>query len=426
MVQLTSSTVFKLILVVLACLSSSAAAFPALSGAQNQAPGSSPDPVEVHIGKGYKSVKDRRFTEAAGEFQAALDLNPHLDRIRYQLAVCWFNVNQLKRSREEFERLRREAGGEASVAYYLGRIDLLESNPRSAIHELRSIVGTRPYADTYYQLGLAYLYLNDFGSSKLWLQRAAKATPRDPRVHEQLARLYQDLKEQREAEEEYGLASQLRRRLDEVAKLEVECDHDLENRPLADAEKTCRQLLDPSDDYNLLTLGVLYGRHGHFEQAVEPLLLAAKLDPESVEIQYNLGLTWFRLRRYREARAPLEKALALQPDLFGPTALLGATLYALKEDELSYRVLMHAHNLDPGHAETTRQLFRVAITLGQSELTAKKFARSLGFLEEAAALNPASPEVHRLLAEVYSSLGREKEAESEVQEAERFEQAKPR
>jgi len=302
---------------------------------------------------------------------------------------------------------------------------LLESNPKSAIHEFRSIVGARPDVDTYYQLGLAFLQLSDFGSSKLWLQKAAKATPRDPRVHEQLARLYQDLRQQREAEEEYGLASQQRRRLDEVAKLEVECDHDLENRPLADAERTCRQLLDPSDDYNLLTLGVLYGRHEYFEQAVEPLLLAAKLNPDSVEIQYNLGLTWFRLRRYREARAPLEKALALQPDLFGPNALLGATLYALEEDEPSYRVLMHAHSLDPSHAETTSQLFRVAMTLGQSRLMAKEFTRSLGFLEEAAALNPSSPDVHRLLAKVYSSLGRAREAESEVHEAERFERAKP-
>jgi len=123
---------------------------------------------------------------------------------------------------------------------------------------------------------------------------------------------------------------------------------------------------------------------------------------------------------------PLERAVALQPDLFSANALLGATLYGLEEDELSYPVLKHAHSLNPQHAETNGLLFGVSLGLGQRELLAKRYAQSLVFLRQAAAINPSSSEVHKLLAEVYGSLDRGKEAASEVKEAERLERTKPR
>jgi tetratricopeptide (TPR) repeat protein len=122
----------------------------------------------------------------------------------------------------------------------------------------------------------------------------------------------------------------------------------------------------------------------------------------------------------------LEKAVALQPDLFSANALLGATLYGLEEDELSYRVLQHAHGLNPQHAETKELLFQVSTGLGQRELLAKRYTQSLVFLKEAAALNPSVPEVHRLLAEVYTSLGQGQHAARESKEAERLEQTNPR
>jgi hypothetical protein len=71
-------------------------------------------------------------------------------------------------------------------------------------------------------------------------------------------------------------------------------------------------------------------------------------------------------------------------------------------------------------------LFKVSLGLGQRELLAKRYAQSLVFLREAAAVNSSSPEIHRLLAEVYGSLDRGKEAASEVKEAERLERTKPR
>ena len=141
---------------------------------------------------------------------------------------------------------------------------------------------------------------------------------------------------------------------------------DLDTRPLGGAcRATCQILFDANDPDKLATLGLLYGQHGDYADAVAPLSLAAKLDPESSEFEHDLGLTYFRLKRYADARVPLERATALRPDFFGSNALLGATLYMLEMDEAAYRVLDHAHQINPQDDDTATLLYKTAAALGQ-------------------------------------------------------------
>jgi len=246
------------------------------------------------------------------------------------------------------------------------------------------------------------------------------ATPRDFRVHDHLARVYQKQGHSAEAEKEYSLSSQLRAHYDEASRVAVACSQELETHGLGAAQPTCQQLFDSRDPDKLTTLGMLYGRHGFFAAAVDPLAQAARLDPDSSEIQHDLGLTYFRLHRYQEARAPLEKAVALRPDFFGSCALLGATLYALGELEPSYASLRHAHQLNPQDQDTAHLLFSAAIVLAEREFNSKEYEKSLAHLQAAADTRPADPDVHRRLAEVYDLLGRQAEAEREREEAKRL------
>ncbi len=125
-----------------------------------------------------------------------------------------------------------------------------------------------------------------------------------------------------------------------------------------------------------------------------------KLDSESFEVYHNLGLTYFRLRRFAEAREPLEKAVSLRPDYFGSNALLGATLYSLKDDSSAYRTLKFAHQLNPDDADTTELLFRISIILANKSVAGADFATSLKFLSIAASLRPGLADVERCIAEV--------------------------
>jgi tetratricopeptide (TPR) repeat protein len=336
------------------------------------------------------------------------------------LAVCYFALGQRREARAEFERLRQETAGDSSVLYYLGRLDLLDGDLESAIRRLQSMVADPPFPDTAYYLGSAYLKKGDLKSAETWLRKGAEMNPRDFRVYDHLARVYQKAGRRQEAEQEYARSSALREYYNEATRRAVDCGNELETQPVEKARLTCDKLFDPDDPDKLTTLGMLYGQHGEYGEALPPLERAAELDPESSEIQHNLGLTYFRLRRYAAARDHLEKAVALRPDFFGSNAVLGATFYALGDDEAAYRALDHAHQLNPQDQDTVSLLLKVATLLGQKTYAKKQYASSLGYLKKAAALQPADANVHRRLAELYTWLGQRAQAEFESREAERL------
>lgn len=379
-----------------------------LAGAQRApTPGATEGPfvvqtemAQAHIGKGYQYLKDLRYREAAAEFQAALELDPHLIDARYQLGVCYFAIGQWKVARQELERVRTETEDNSSAIYYLGRLDLVEGDPESAIKRLGALMSSPPFADTSYYLGSAYLRTGDAAAAENWLRKAAEMDPRDFRIPDHLARAYQKLGRRQDAERQYARSAELRQHYDAAAQQATDCSRALDTLSRDEARTTCQRLFEPDDPDKLTTLGMLYGKHGDYADAIEPLERAARLDPDSSEVQHDLGLTYFRLQQYQRARGPLEKAVELRPDFFGSNGLLGATLYALKEDEAAYRVLDHAHRLSPEDADTADLLFKTALILGQTKAASRQYAESLRYLQKAEELRPADAEVRRRLAQV--------------------------
>jgi tetratricopeptide (TPR) repeat protein len=363
-------------------------------------PAMSTDTAQAHIGKGFENLKDQRYREAADEFSAALKLDPGLVDARYQLGVSYFAIGRRAEARAELERVRAEVSNSQGATYYLGRLDLVEGDLESATRRLEGLAADPPFPDTLYYLGSAFLKKGDTVAAEKWLRKAAEMDPRDFRIPDHLARVYQKLGRSQEAEREYARSAELRRRYNEGAQQATDCSRALDTGQLEQARSICQQLFVPENPDKLTTLGMLYGQHGDFADAVEPLKRAASVDPESFEIQHNLGLTYFRLKQYQNARGPLEKAVELRPDFFGSNALLGATLYALKADEAAYRALDHAHQLSPDDADSAELLFKTAMILAQKHATEKHYAESLKYLRRAEELHPADSEVHRRLAEV--------------------------
>lgn len=365
----------------------------------------STDSAEVHVGKGYEAVKDERYQVAAEEFQAALALNPKLAAARYQLAACLFALGRSQEARQEFELVQKQTGGDSSVAYQLARIDLQAGDFDTAIKRLSPLIKNPPFPDTAYYLGTAYLEKGELTEAENWLQAAAHANPRDFRVPERLAHAYERAGQKEEAAKQFALASELRGRYDQAAQEAVACTRSLETQPLVEAKPVCDQLFDSHDPDRLTLLGMIYGQHGHYEEAVKPLEAASRLDPESFEINHNLGLSYFQLRRYGEARGPLEKAVALCPDFYGSNSLLGATLYTLGEDQAAYKVLVHAHALNPENGDTRTLLFKEALILASKEARQKNYPSALNYLRAAAELQPQDQEVQRRMSELLPLAG---------------------
>ena len=94
--------------------------------------------------------------------------------------------------------------------------------------------------------------------------------------------------------------------------------------------------------------------------------------------------------------------MSLRPEFFGSNALLGATLYSLKDDSAAYRVLDFAHQLKPDDADTAELLFRVSVILANKSAGAADYEASLRFLRIAVGLRPGAPEIERRIAEIKS------------------------
>ncbi len=364
------------------------------------------DTAEFHVGRGLEAMKNARYSAAVREFRAALALDPDLVvRARFPLAVALFDLQNIEEARREFDRVRSKTGNDPNVAYYLGRLDLMEGQLDSAVRNLTLASSDPPFPDTAYYLGYAYIKRHDMVQAEEWLHKAAELAPRDFRVQERLGLLYRLTGRKEEAEKAFALSDRLHQQDTEATAIALECGHALDTHSLEEARGVCQRLFDPEDTGKLVTLGTLYGGHRDYAEALEPFRRAAELEPDSYEMQYNLGLTYFRLKRYAEARAPLEKAAELRPDMFETTAPLGAVLYALGDDPAAYQALGRAHELRPENADISGFLFKVALSLSARSSNQKDYAAALRYLLKASEVRPNDPDTHRRLAEVYDLIG---------------------
>lgn len=368
--------------------------------AQMNAAPDKPASAEAHVGKGYQYLQNRRYSEAAQEFEAALSLNPHLVQARYEMAICEFALARLDAARAQFLQVERETSASPEVSYYLGRIDLREGNYERAIRKLLKISSSPPFPDTPYYLGSAYLGEGNLVQAEKWLREAATANPRDFRVADHLARVYQKEKRSAKAEREYTLSSRLRQYYDRAASRSIDCERALDTERRDQAHAICERLFDPHDQDKLILLGIIYGRHRDYEAALKPLETAVRMDPDSWAAEHNLGLTYFRLRRYSEALPALHRAVELRPEYFGSCALLGATLYTLRHDNEAFRILEEAHQLNPQDSDTSELLFNESLILARQRYMSKRFSDSLKFLLIASQLRPGDTEVQKRITEV--------------------------
>lgn len=383
-------------------LAPAARKLPALP-AQVQPSSALANTVEVHLERGHEAFQQHRLQDAEREFRAALALNPRLTvEARFPLAVTLFEIQDVKDARAQFDKIRAQTGDDPNLNYYLGRLDLMEGNLPSAIHNLTLAAARPPFPDTDFYLGFAYLKQKNYGAAGHWLKKEAQLAPRDARTHEHLGLLYLAIGQKQDANREFAQAAALRKEDVTATQDALDCGRALDAEPLAQARTVCRKLDNPDDLGSLVSLGTLYGEHHDYEDALAPFELAVKLDPDSYQMQYNLGLTYFRLGRYAAACPPLKTAVALRPDLFEVNAPLGASLFALGNDAAAYPVLIHAHRLNPGNSDIASLAARSAMNLAIECIRRHQLTEAQRYLDQARNANPGDPEITQRLKRLYA------------------------
>ena len=385
---------------------------------------SAADSLEAHLGNGYEALRQERYEVAEKEFRAALAIDPELVmRARFPLAVALFEQHKSAESRREFETVRRAAGEQPGISYYLGRLDLEEHKYKDAVANLGKASAHPPFPDTAFYLGLAYLKRGSNPDAEKWLKKAIELNADDSRAEYELATLYRKEGRQEEAEKAFLQAKETKARSDKQSQLKFACGQELDRGPSEKAISLCDQLYDPNDAEKLMALGILYGQHGELERALKPLQRAAELTPQSPQMQYNLAFTFFQLKRFEDARGPLEGAVKRWPDLFSLNTLYGAVLWNLGEVLPAYQALRHAYQLNSQDASTTTLLYQSTLELATRAEKTGADSEALRYLQEAVALAPTAPEPHQRMSVVYKRTGRLEQANEEERKAEEL--AKP-
>jgi tetratricopeptide (TPR) repeat protein len=348
-----------------ACFAALILTLVTLPGAFAQAPSAAAAAVP-HIGTAVRLMQERRYSEAAVEFEQALAADPNNDTLRIQYATCLFAEERNDDARREFEMLQKRLGDREGLEYYLGLLDVRADRFDSAIRRLKPLQLNPAFPKASFYLGLAYLGSGETGPALDSLERAAKSNPGDPDVHYRLGRVYSMKERTGDAEREYALYRSARENQRIVEQEAPACMDALRSQPIAKAREVCQRIGAPGDSRRLILLGQLYAEAGAFADAVEPLRQAAKLDAKSFEAWHYLGLSFYGLKRYPEALAPLRKASELNPQFFDTLNLLAKTLYVLGDYAAALPVLERAHSLNPSDGQLAAVLDRLRANAGRS------------------------------------------------------------
>jgi tetratricopeptide (TPR) repeat protein len=110
---------------------------------------------------------------------------------------------------------------------------------------------------------------------------------------------------------------------------------EMEQGRLDDAEKHIKAAVvqSPDDAYNLATLGHLEFLREKYDEALDALSRAARLDPRNPEIQNYLGVTLSHKGLRKQAETALRKAIQLDPN-YGPAHNNLAVIYISQQPPL--------------------------------------------------------------------------------------------
>lgn len=164
-------------------------------------------------------------------------------------------------------------------------------------------------------------------------------------------------------------------------------------------------LLQPRDPEPYLSAGALFEKQSKYSDAIEEYKQALALDPNS-DALIGLANVYMRGRQFPEAEEYLQKLVAAHPDNAGAHIELGRVLIAENKNDAALMELQAGAKLAPSDLSVQRDLAGLYTTLGKND-QAEAVYRSL------LAADPKNAELHRDLGQ---SLLREKKTPEAQQE----------
>ncbi|VVB86413.1 Photosystem I assembly protein Ycf3 [uncultured archaeon] len=156
-------------------------------------------------------------------------------------------------------------------------------------------------------------------------------------------------------------------------------------------------------------LGLAYDRIGRYEEALEELREALRLNPGYIEVHNNLAVTLDKMGKHDEAFGEIQEVLSLNPGYVEAHSNLGNMYAGSGRYEEAIGELCEALRLNPGYAVAHNNL-------GYVYAVQKRYPEAIGEFQEALRLDADYAQARNNLGNTYSDSKRYEDAIKEFQE----------
>jgi len=370
------------------------------------------DRPELHVVIGRALRVAGRLPEAIDEFKKAIALNPSLPRVHDNLALAYLmneGVSRLADAEREFKTELLTNPDEYFANYYLGIVYIFQRKWELAIAFLKN--ASRVQADNpdpYFQLGQAYQELEKHDQAVEALKKSIALNPdlahnkfQVTTAHYRLAQSLLKLGQVEAGQKELRLASQLKAEAFKMAQTLNTGPSTMGTSQLPEDEKlpatgsvnsttsssnvldenAIRELERAEAYYAKLlgavhsSIGLLRADRGDFRAAAEQFRLAANWNPQQQDVDYNLGLAYFRTESYKDAVPPLETEVKAHPENIRARWLLGLSYFKISDYPRASELLADVTTSESTNVDLYYALASSLIKQGKTELADQAIQR---------------------------------------------------
>jgi tetratricopeptide (TPR) repeat protein len=364
-----------------------------------------PDSAVPHSGVAKIYIQQRRYEDAAKEFQEALRLNSHDDASRASYIRTLLLLSKFDDALPLAQEYQRTRPNDFDACYLLGVVDRDLGDYANAKTLLSAAVKINPqhYAARY-NLGLVYAKSGEHAAARKQLERAVQLDPTSADAHFQLAAALRSLSLQDAARTQLAVYQNLmaeRAEKDVAAAKANQAKEFLERGDAQKAAELYRQSAekDPKNSHLLYDLALALDRAGDPVGEQRALERAVELDPGFAAARNQLGFLLLQAGHTADGEKQFRTAISLDPHYAEAQNNLGVLYGQQGKDVEAERLFQAAIESDPGYAPSY-------VNLAAALASQSRFAEAESMLRKALQIEPDNPDTRAFFAQIESQLGR--------------------
>ena len=358
----------------------------------------------AHHDMGLQAAQAGQFATALPYLQAALAINPTLEKYSLSYARALLSLGQTSEAQAVLKAARQQGHASAALNTLQEQAHMIElaamfnaGEPAAAEGRARAVLQQYPDSGFAWKVLGACLYTLKKPDALLALLRAAELMPEDAEAQFNLGNAQNDLGQLDAAAASYRRALAAKPDYAEAYYNLGIVQKNLGKTDIAIA--SYRQAILAKPDYAAAhsNLGAILQELGQFSLAQASYRRALEIQPGDALTHNNLGVALQELEQFEMAAQCFDRALALKPDFADAYANLAAALQSLGRPDEAVASCQCALGINATHRDAYKNMGNALLDLGRLD-------EAFDVRRQALAIDPASAEAHFNLGVVQQAM----------------------